>query len=139
MKFSTLETRQSEMKNRWLGAPKEPTPQAVLWKRRVRHPNAGVYLVGNRELGWYKIGLSKNIRERLKTLRQMVPFKVKKISSWSYVADVALLEQYLHRQFHKQRLQGEWFQLSQEDVFRCDELVTQYKRKQGIMRRKPPN
>ena len=77
-----------------------------------------IYLIKDRRTGLTKIGRSNEPQTRLKTLiRQDTllpePNDFYFVFCWG---DYAYKEKILHRQFEKQRIRGEWFDLSDEDI-----------------------
>jgi hypothetical protein len=75
--------------------------------------NGYVYLVQS-PTGAYKIGRSKNPKDRLKTFGVLLPFEV------SYVtviptSNMSGMERALHNTFAEKRINGEWFMLTPED------------------------
>ena len=84
-----------------------------------------VYLVGNKPERKYKIGVTTDINQRLRGLSTASPIKIELITVWFYEG-YRKLEKYLHTQFHANRLNGEWFQLSEEDISRCNNLAVRY-------------
>jgi hypothetical protein len=75
----------------------------------------GVYLFGNRELGWFKIGKSRNIGNRFKDLCCVLPFSIEQIDVFE-CKDPGFVEVQLHRHFASKRMRGEWFQLDVHDL-----------------------
>jgi hypothetical protein len=67
----------------------------------------GVYLFGNRELGWFKIGKSRNIENRFKDLCCVLPFPIEQIEIFE-CDDPGFVEVQLHRHFASKRMRGEW-------------------------------
>jgi hypothetical protein len=63
----------------------------------------------------YKIGRSKNPQDRLKTFSVKLPFEVEYIALIE-TPDMTGLERQLHERFAEKRVNGEWFELSEEDV-----------------------
>jgi hypothetical protein len=79
-----------------------------------QEPTGGiVYLLES--AGFYKIGLTVNLKKRLRQLRTGVPHVVKVIHTIES-DNPAALEKHWHRRFTKQRVRGEWFNLSADDV-----------------------
>jgi hypothetical protein len=77
----------------------------------------GLYLFGNRELGWYKIGISKNIDQRFRQIAKGLPFPLERIRCWICNRDSPeIAESSLHSRFKEKRLRGEWFAFSPEDL-----------------------
>jgi len=74
----------------------------------------------------YKIGVSVNVERRMKDLDQR-PFPVTLVASSRMIRNAYQIEQSLHEQFDDQRLNGEWFELSDEQVA----YITEYLNKLG--------
>lgn len=70
-----------------------------------------VYLI--RANGIYKIGVSKNVRQRVKEIQSRVKCPVELIHSFPGWVSA---ESTLHGIYRNQRLQGEWFDLTNIDV-----------------------
>jgi hypothetical protein len=62
---------------------------------------------------YFKIGKAKNAKARIRVLR--LPFKHKAVAVFD-VLDRHVAEKYLHRKFASQRVNGEWFRLSADDI-----------------------
>ena len=75
-----------------------------------------VYIIGIKELGWYKIGKTRTPKRRLDRLSVLLPFDIVLVALFS-AADHGALEAELHRRFARQRLRGEWFHLSRNAVW----------------------
>lgn len=80
-----------------------------------------VYLIKSKY--GYKIGRAKKIKNRSKQFEVMLPF------NWQFVAygifdDYVLKEKELHHQFDRQRINGEWFDLNQEQVESLKQILT---------------
>lgn len=73
-----------------------------------------VYLLQS-DTGFYKIGRTKNPKSRSKTFGVQLPFEVKFIATIA-TPDMHSLEAELHAHFASKRVNGEWFNLSPEDV-----------------------
>lgn len=75
-----------------------------------------LYVIGPKT-GAQKIGFSKNVQQRLRTLQtaSALPLHVH-ISQPVPEARVRLLEKQLHRELGYRRLSGEWFDLSPDDA-----------------------
>ena len=65
--------------------------------------------------GYYKIGVSKNIKQRQKQLNKR-PFKVNIIYKSPINEDYYSMEKELHTQYDDKRINGEWFNLNQNDI-----------------------
>ncbi|SFQ30848.1 GIY-YIG nuclease family protein [Parafilimonas terrae] len=81
-----------------------------------------VYLLLDLNTSHIKIGRSKTIMHREKTLQSQSP-KIETIAFWK--APKAT-ETFLHKTFVAKRLRGEWFKLNFSDLNHIKELMTQY-------------
>lgn len=72
-----------------------------------------VYLVKS-EHG-YKIGKSINVKARTQMFGVKLPFDIEVIH-YSFFDDYSEAERSLHRRFQHKRLQGEWFDLNDQDI-----------------------
>lgn len=87
----------------------------VLWVRTGEpqdpQPSEGsVYLVGNRSLSWYKIGLTYNpIAKRFRGIQNGVPFQVELLAHQRVGQQAEHVEAHLHSSFSQRRVRGEWF------------------------------
>lgn len=100
-------------------------------KRKVNLDEKGyVYIIKEDFYGMYKIGKAKNLGERLNLFNVQLPFDIKLIHViWD--RNYGIIEQLLHIHFDSKRLNGEWFNLSKDDIewIRNDgylELVSKY-------------
>lgn len=71
-----------------------------------------LYLIRNERNGYYKIGISRNPFDRVRTLQSEEP-ELSLIGHWE--ADIEK-ERYWHNVFKDCRLRGEWFSLSEDQV-----------------------
>lgn len=72
-----------------------------------------VYII-NSDLG-YKIGMTKSIHDRTRIFNVKLPIQ------WDFekvycLKDYKLLEKFLHSKFENKKINGEWFNLSEEDL-----------------------
>ena len=74
-----------------------------------------VYLIGNSIFGWYKIGKSISPEIRIKDLGILLPFKIKVYSVWK-AKNHTLMESSLHEIHIKNRINGEWFEFTGEEI-----------------------
>lgn len=81
---------------------------------RKTAPAGFVYLLRSAS-GYYKIGRSKNPYDRLTTFEVKLPFEVE-YEHLIETTDMYQLEKELHRHFADKRVNGEWFELTPEDV-----------------------
>jgi hypothetical protein len=73
-----------------------------------------IYVIGNREYGWYKVGRTINLRQRLDTLL-LLPFPLEIVTTLR-TANPPQSERTLHKIFAESRINGEWFALSDTDL-----------------------
>lgn len=64
---------------------------------------------GDRFLGYFKIGFSKNWKSRLEHLQRMVPFEITPI--WVVRCDGTELEMAIKNQYKVDIIRGEWFHI----------------------------
>ena len=84
----------------------------------------GVYLIGNTDLRWYKIGIADDMDRRIASVQLGVPFAITFASKFP-TANPRVVEYEAHHTFKLHRLRGEWFafdirQLSQVTKFLQD-------------------
>lgn len=82
-----------------------------------------IYLIGNSSKKIYKIGKSRQPKERYKAIATKLPFPVEIIHVIGG-DDIEKAEKLLHNQFSPKRAHGEWFELSEEDVSHILNLVS---------------
>ena len=70
-------------------------------------------LFGNGD--WYKIGGSAQPVKRIQQIQTQLPFPVQTFLTFEHYDHVAA-EQYLHLRFAAVRLNGEWFNLTDDDI-----------------------
>lgn len=63
----------------------------------------------------YKIGRTTNVKDRIRELSGFLPYKLTLIH-WFWVEDAVTVERNLHGCFKLQRLGGEWFRLTSENL-----------------------
>ena len=89
-----------------------------------------VYLIESQ--GVYKIGITKQIKERVNRYTTENPFPVKLILSYK-VENCLEKEEYLLSKFKDKNIHGEWFKLSQADVkFIQEDLEAGYGKNRGL-------
>lgn len=74
-----------------------------------------IYILEQRDYRWYKIGKTKNLSKRLPLLDIQLPFPVTTLHTIA-TDNMVFAEAYLHKHFVAKRLNGEWFQLDQDDL-----------------------
>lgn len=77
-----------------------------------------VYLLYNEKNGFFKIGYSKNPMKREKTLQAEEP-DIAILKLWE--KDMAF-EKHLHKKYIKQRVRGEWFKFTFQELWELREL-----------------
>ena len=82
-----------------------------------------VYLFGNMELRWFKIGFSRReVRERLEEVQSGVPFELKLLGHWKSPYHAPTIEKIAHEKFWSKHIRGEWFR--DLDVIEVAEFIT---------------
>lgn len=74
-----------------------------------------IYLIHCKEFDAYKIGRAKRPFQRSSTLQIQLPYPIE-IVHLIPAEDPIKAEKYLHAMFEPERLNGEWFELSEENV-----------------------
>lgn len=64
---------------------------------------------------FYKIGMTKNYKQRINTLMVSNPYKIEPIVKVES-NNINFLEKHLHNKFSDKKEKGEWFNLDPEDV-----------------------
>ena len=91
-------------------------------KRQYIEENKGFIYILKSKHG-YKIGLSKNVKSRMKLFHIKLPFKFE-IIGYYRVEHMIKSETYLHKKFKNKRLEGEWFDLNDDDIKIAIEYLT---------------
>ena len=93
-------------------------------ERKARKIYPGyVYLIGNKEKRIYKVGKSRQPKERYKAIATKLPFSVEIVHVIGG-DDIEKAEKLLHNTFAPKRTHGEWFELSDEDVAKLTNLAS---------------
>lgn len=75
--------------------------------------------------GYYKIGCTYSIPQRMKALKSSCPTLQ---CVWSaHVRDMLIVEQELHKYFHKKKVEREIFLLDPHDVVEADRIADKYR------------
>lgn len=74
-----------------------------------------VYFLKAEKTNWYKIGMTNNLHDRLNQLRPIMPFKIK-IAYYIKANNRYKLEKKIHKVFKDKKINGEWFELSTNDI-----------------------
>lgn len=75
--------------------------------------------------GKYKVGYSRNIKERLKTLNCGL-YKVSLIAKSSYLQNARYYELILHELYKTQNIRNEWFNLTARQVSEVKQLLNDF-------------
>lgn len=82
-----------------------------------------VYLL---QTGWhYKIGKSKDVRKRVAALQTASPYLIELVYAVR-AEDMDFLESFLHQDYDDNRVSGEWFELSSEQVKNVKDKMLKY-------------
>ena len=100
------------------------------WKPR---DNSGSVYLLSADNGLTKIGVSKNVTQRLNAIQKISPCQIDLICFKSF-EDAYRIENQLHSLFECQRIRNEWFKLSNEDIIL---IRTQYLRWTSLLGVKP--
>lgn len=96
-------------------------PRLEAFAELNRQFNTNVYLMVDHNTGYYKIGRSNNAAKREKTLQSEKP-TIEMLHTFKARSKD---ETYFHELFKKQRIRGEWFNLSKDDI---DTIVSYFKK-----------
>ena len=77
------------------------------------NPNTVVYLIQVTGTAFFKIGFTSDIHFRLASLKAANPMPLEVVAT---TRGARKLEGRFHRRFQLQRVRGEWFELSEDDV-----------------------
>ena len=84
--------------------------------------DAFVYAIGNAKIGVYKIGYSKNVKQRLSVLRKYSPVELNVVME-CFVKNAEAAEKSLHKIFRRKRSHGEWYFLNLCEVSNLESLI----------------
>jgi hypothetical protein len=95
----------------------------LMTKYRVRTQNKKslyVYLLECQ--GFYKIGITRNVVERLKACQTGNPFEIKLVY-YDFCSRARTVEGILHALFKDKNVRGEWFKLSDKDIYTTQQII----------------
>lgn len=72
----------------------------------------------------FKIGKSRRLKERTRLFEVKLPFPIS-VEMTGWFPDYSLAERRFHLKFHQKRLEGEWFDLSKDDLVELRGLLAQ--------------
>lgn len=81
----------------------------------LNKPTGYVYLLQSPD-GHFKIGRSKDVPTRVRTLGIQLPYPVKLKHQIAVLSNASIAEKFLHNKFKHYRTNGEWFRLPDEAV-----------------------
>ena len=88
----------------------------------------GIFIFGNVEQGWYKIGMSQSIEHRFEEISATAFCPLKISAQWPCQRKFCRqLELHLHDLFAPKRIEGEWFALDPADIALAGEAVIAWK------------
>lgn len=82
--------------------------------RYSNEPTVGYVYVIRSEYG-FKIGKTVNIKQRTRLFEVKLPFPIT-VEHYARFEDYSEAERFFHQRFYSQRLEGEWFDLSDDDL-----------------------
>jgi len=77
---------------------------------------ANLWFIQKQKIFIYKIGMSTNVTERIKTLQSILPFSKITLIWHKKFNNYCKVENYLHKKFNDKKIAGEWFNLLEEDI-----------------------
>lgn len=101
-----------------------PGKRSINLNKQTAKPPCYIYFILNCDSEAVKIGIAKNVKQRIASLQTSSPSELKllgKIQAES-VSKARELEQSLHKTFDKYRVRGEWFEASVELLDYIDKL-----------------
>jgi len=75
-----------------------------------------VYLIWNTEVEKMKIGISRNVKSRIRALRSIVGCELELYYATKFIGEFFELEGYMHEYFKDYRIMGEWFKIDKTIV-----------------------
>lgn len=78
-------------------------------------PKKYLYLIQCNNSNFYKIGISENPEERLRTLQPSCPYPLILIYKKQFKA-ANKIERFLHKRYKSKRGMGEWFELPAKEI-----------------------
>lgn len=102
--------------------------------------NTVVYVVLNERFGMMKIGITKNIHKRKRSIENSCGCKVETLAvtpeMTKYQAET--IERYLHQKYDDHRLEGEWFEYIDEAAQVDVDILYVYSWHEKVAREGPP-
>lgn len=82
-----------------------------------------IYVIASKKHSLMKIGLSVNPQKRLMELMNHYQDKTLSFVRVVDVSNMLRVEEYLHDSFRPRHIKDEWYQLSNDDIVRFDEVI----------------
>lgn len=82
----------------------------------VRFPKGCIYILKKYNEDLYKIGVSQNVKRRIRDISSILPFEVETVYISELIEDVYDLELIIHSRFKINKVRKEWFDLYKEDI-----------------------
>ncbi len=82
----------------------------------------GLYIVNMANTNMYKIGITKDFSQRLRSLQTGNPFIIE-VHNFYPLKSSRRIESFLHKKYQHRKLGGEWFQLATRDLVEIHEYV----------------
>jgi hypothetical protein len=90
---------------------------------KKRKPIPGdIYIIKDNGTGYYKIGMSRNVNQRIKSLNTSTPRGIETVLIFDS-SDCVLDENNIHNMFSDKRISGEWFELDDKDIEKIKEYI----------------
>ncbi|MCD4744963.1 MAG: GIY-YIG nuclease family protein [Bacteroidales bacterium] len=90
---------------------------------KIKNDTNYLYIMLNKETGYFKIGRSKNPEYRERTLHSKEP-SVSLLKVWECEKQI---ERKLQKRFIDKKVRGEWFKLNMEDLTKLDKIIKELK------------
>lgn len=112
LKIKSEKLQEEKLRERLLVIEKKKKEEEIIRKRKSS--DGYVYLMMSSN-GYYKIGISNNVKKRLQGIKRQFPVMVEIIHYFACY-DCRKTEKYLHKKYFSKRVEYEWFQLDKYDV-----------------------
>lgn len=98
-----------------------------------KYPDGYIYILQIEEFDLFKIGVSQNVKRRVRDIRAANPFCCKLIYVGSFY-DVYTLEEQIHDLFSKNKHKGEWFKIHTNEIIDLiNSLGIKYLKKHNLL------
>ncbi|HLR69441.1 MAG TPA: GIY-YIG nuclease family protein [Virgibacillus sp.] len=86
------------------------------------YTNGFLYIIKDNASNRYKIGITTNYKDRLRSLNTIVPFGITIIEIFPS-SKYKEIEKDVHERFNNRRRNGEWFEFNENDLKECIDYV----------------